>query len=229
MLATAALMTSSISYADADDKYRSHSSGMRVKVQIEADGDALVRGAKVTSVTDTQVNANTSLGSSVLSWIVKTEADTDYSAPKGGASGRSNIAIGDIISFRGTLDQSVSGLTVRADQVKDWTSVETKAKLTGIVSSINTTLSSFNISHKNGTTTVQTSSSTKFTEDGERASFSDIVLNARVKLAGMFNASTTVFSATSVEIDEDEKSDDTKKRRGWLNGKAWFKIWHKDD
>ncbi len=226
VLTAALLLTSGIAHADSD-KNKSMT-GTGVEVNIGSNGSALVRGAKVTSVSGTQVNANTSLGSSVLGWVVKTDSNTDFSANKGGAEGIANIAVGDTISFRGTIDQSVAGLTVNAKQIKDWTSVQTKASLSGVVSSINTTLASFTITHKNGTTTVQTSSSTNFTEDGDNASFSEIVLNAKVKLQGLLNASSSIFTATSVEIDEDNNDDN---RRGWFNGKAWFKFWgdRKDD
>lgn len=225
-LTAVTLLFSSTAYADNDKKHGSTSAGAGVEVNIGANGNTLVRGAKVTAVSDTQVNANTSLGSSVLSWIVKTDSNTDFSAAKGGAEGIANIAVGDTISFRGMIDQSVSGLTVQAKQVKDWTSIQTKASLSGVVSSINSTLASFTVSHKNGTTTVQTSSSTKFTEDGDNASFTDIVLNAKVKLQGLLNASSSVFTATSVSIDEDGNNG---KHRGWFQAKHWFKFWHDRD
>ncbi len=226
IIAAALVVTTGAAHADSDKKYNTLSAGAGVQVQIGANGDTLVRGAKVTAVSDTQVNANTSLGSSVLSWIVKTDSNTDFSATKGSESGMSEIEVGDTISFRGSLNQSVSGLTVRAKQVKDWSSVETRAALSGVVTSINTTLSSFTISHKHGTTTVQTNSSTKFTEDGDSASFADIVLNAKVKLAGMFNATSSVFTATSVSIEEEGGNG---KHNGWFKSKHWFKFLNKED
>ena len=221
MMLTAALLFSGTAFADSDKHGSSASTG--VQVQIGAQGDALVRGAKVTAVSDTQVKADTSLGSSVLNWIVKTDSDTDFSATKGGESGMEEIEVGDTISFRGAIDQSVAGLTVRAKQVKDWTSVETRASLSGIVTSINSTLDSFTVRTAHGTTTVETDSSTEFTEDGESASFADIVLDAKVKLVGFLNSTSSVFSATSVEIN------DHHDWRGWFHGKAWLKFWHKED
>lgn len=205
------------------------SSGRGVEVQIGANGSALVRGAQVTAVSGTDVSAKTSLGASVMNWIVKTDSDTDFTANKNGASGLANIAVGDTISFRGTIDQAVSGLTVKAKTVKDWSSVEAKAKLEGVVTSISTSLNSFTVMKGNSTTTVQTSSSTKFTEDGDSANFADLFLNAKVKLAGMFNASSSVFTATSVAIDEDNddddkwNKDDKKEWRNWIRSKIWLK------
>lgn len=202
--------------------------GTGIEVNIGSNGGVLVRGAQVTSVNDATINADTSLGSMVLSWIVQTDADTNFSTQKGGATGIANIAVGDIVSFRGAIDQNTSGLTVRAKQVKDWTVLETKTKIEGIVSSINTTLNSFTIKRGDATTTVQTNSSTKFTEDGDSASFADIILNAKVKIAGLFNASSSVMTANSVEIDEDGSwdKDDNKEWREWIKSKVWLKLWH---
>jgi len=225
VLAIVALVPFATAFADSGSGSKN---GTGVEVNIGANGSALVRGAKVPGVSSTTVNANTSLGSSVLSWIVKTDSNTDFSATKNGAEGIANIAVGDTISFRGTIDQAVSGLTVNAKVVKDWTHVETKTKLEGIVTSINATLNSFTISHKNSTTTVQTSSSTKFTEDGDNATFADIFLNAKVKIQGLLNASSSVFTATSVEIDEDNNwdNDDKKEWRSWIKSKVWLKLWN---
>ena len=217
------------SYADSN-------AGLGVEVNIGANGGALVRGATVTSVSGNDVSAKTSLGASVMNWIVKIDSNTDFSANKGGATGLAQIAVGDVISFRGAIDQAVAGLTVKAKVVKDWSSVDTKAKFNGVVTSINTTLSSFTVMKGNSTTTVQTSSSTKFTEDGDSASFADLFLNAKVKLQGMFNASSSVFTASSVaiETDSDEDNDgddhwdkdDKHEWRNWIRSKVWLKLGH---
>lgn len=228
MVAVATLFGAGSAHADSNKGKNSISAGAGVEVNIGANGNALVRGAKVTSVSGSQVNANTSLGSSVLSWVVKTDSNTDFSSHKNGTSGLANIAVGDTISFRGTIDQAIAGLTVNAKQLKDWTSVETKTKFDGVVTSINTTLSSFTVAKGNSTTTVQTSSSTKFSENGDNASFADIILDAKVKIQGLFNASTSVFSATSVAIDSDNDNnwtkDDAKQWKNWVHSKVWLKL-----
>ncbi|MEK7155589.1 MAG: DUF5666 domain-containing protein [Patescibacteria group bacterium] len=220
--------------AFASSAFADSTVGLGVEVNIGSNGGALVRGARVTSVSGTDVSAKTSLGASVMNWLVKTDSDTDFSANKGGASGLAEIAVGDTISFRGTIDQAVSGLTVKAKTVKDWSSIEAKAKLEGVVTSISTSLNSFTVMKGNSTTTVQTNSSTKFTEDGDSASFADLFLNAKVKLQGMFNASSSVFTASSVAIetdsgeDNDDKwnKDDKKEWRNWIRSKIWLKLGH---
>jgi len=206
--------------------------GTGVEVNIGSQGGVLVRGAKVTGVSSTTVNANTSLGSSILSWVVKTDGDTDFTAVKGATAGIANVMVGDIISFRGNIDQSMSGLNVKAQVVKDWTAVETKKTINGIVTSINTTLNSFTVAHGNSTTTVQVASSTDIDKDGGNATFADIVLNAKVKIVGMLNASSNVLSALSVDIDadndgHDDRENSRKEFRNWLkaNFNSNFKLW----
>jgi len=210
--------------ASADSK-------LGVSVNVGANGAALVRGAEVTAVSGTQVDAKTSWGSAVLNWIVKTDAETEYVGKNGKDIARSEITVGDTISFRGSLDQTLSGLVVKAKIVKDWSKTEAKHKLSGTVSSINTSLNSFVVTHGSATTTIETSSSTKFTEDGDNATFADLFVNAKVKIVGLLNASTSIFTATSVEIDEDSSSwskNDKNEWRNWIRSKIWLKLWNKD-
>ncbi len=218
-------------YADSNkDKGSNGLSGTGVEINIGSNGGVLVRGAKVTSVSSSTVNANTSIGASVLNWIVKTDGSTEFVTHGGANTGLSGIAVGDTISFRGTLDQAVSGLTVNAKIVKDWSQVETKRTLEGVVGSINATLGSFTILKGGSTTTVQTSSSTEW-EDG-LDSFADLLINTTVKVKGFFNASTSVMTAQSVELeDNDDDSDDDrwgkedrKEWREWIKSKIWLNL-----
>ncbi|MFZ2720033.1 MAG: DUF5666 domain-containing protein, partial [Minisyncoccia bacterium] len=207
ILATLALFPfAGTAHADNDRKDSNLKAGTGVEINIGGNGNVLVRGAKVTSVSSSTVNANTNYGSSILGWTVKTDGDTEFSANKGSSTGLAQIAVGDIISFRGSLDQAVSGLTVNANIVKDWTQAESKKTYSGMVTSINTTLNSFTLSSDGSTsspqaTTVQTNSATKFKlSNGNTASFADIFLNAKVKVMGMWNASSSVLTATSVDV-----------------------------
>lgn len=208
-----------------EDSSNKNKSGTGVEVNIGANGSALVRGAKVTGVSGSQINANTNYGSSVLSWIVKTDGNTNFTSNKG-SSGLANVAVGDTISFNGALDQAASGLTVSAKVVKDWTQVVSKKNLSGIVTSINATLGSFTVAEGTATTTVQTSSSTTFKKNGGSATFADIFLNAKVKVLGMFNASSSVVTAQSVDFGTSTKKDDHESGIGrWMKGGNRFKFW----
>jgi len=114
--------------------------------------------------------------------------------------------------------------------VKDWTSSTTKKNISGVVTSINTTLGSFTLLNNSSTTTVQTSSSTSFTLNGMSGTFASVFLNAKVKVAGMLNASSTIVSATSVDIASSTKKswdkDDKKEWRSWIRSKVWLNVGH---
>lgn len=219
-------------HADSD-KNKSSSKGLGgagVEVNIGSNGGVLVRGAKVTSVASSTISANTSLGASVLSWVVKTDGSTEFTTQNGGSTGLSGITVGDTISFRGTLDQAVSGLTVNAKIVKDWSQVETKRTLEGVVSSINTTLGSFTVFSGGSTTSVQTSSSTQWRDEAD--SFADLFVNASVKVKGFFNASSSVLTAQSVDVEDSDgdndddrwRNDDRKEWRDWIKSRIWLNL-----
>lgn len=197
-----------------------------VSVDIGARGDVEVSGAKVTSVNNASVNAETKWGSSILGWTLRTDDDTKFTAAKGEHAGLASIAVGDILSFKGSLIPHQSGFAVEADHVQEW-SVSAKQKFTGVVQSINTTLNSFVIEHGAGTTTVQTSSSTSIKKHGNAASFADIMLNAKIKLIGYWNGS--VFNATEVNIGgarETETSEAQNKHelRSWIRNSIYLKM-----
>jgi hypothetical protein len=204
-------------------------SRLGVSVDVGASGGTLVRGAEVTAVSDSEVRAETSWGDAVLNWVVKTDAETDYVGKNGKDMARGDIAVGDTISFRGSLDQAVSGLAVTANVVKNWSKTEARTKLNGTVSSINSSLGSFVVTHGNSTTTIETNGSTDFEVNGKDGSLADLFLNSKVKIQGMFNASSTIFAASSVEIASSAKKhgwdkDDNRAWRDWIRSKIWQKI-----
>ncbi len=226
MAFVALLPFSGTAYADNDSNSKA---GTGVEVNIGSNGSALVRGAKVTSVSGSTIGADTSYGSSILNWLVKTDSTTKFTANKGSTTGLAHIAVGDLVSFQGSLDQAVSGLTVNAKAVKDWTQVESNKNISGIVTSISTTLGSFLLSHDNATTTVQTNSATIFKlSNGTAASFADLFLNAKVKVIGLFNASSSILTATSVDIGTTtNKNDHGGDLRDWFRGNFWLNFWHR--
>lgn len=224
-----ALFPFASAHADSDSKKKSgsHQSGTSVEVVLGTNGSALVRGAKVTSVSGSTINAATNYGSAKLDWTVKTDGNTEFTAHKGSANGLSQIAVGDIVSFRGSIDQAQSGLTVNAKVVKDWTEVESNKSISGLITSINATLNSFTVSHGNSTTTIQTNSSTDFELNGKDASFASLFLNAKVKVKGLFNASSSVLTASEVEISSSSPKwgwdkDDKKEWKDWIKSKVWM-------
>lgn len=215
-LISTAIIGAFVGIASADSR-------LGVSVDVGANGAALVRGAEVTAVSDSEVKAETSWGGAVLSWVVKTDSNTEYLGTNGTSVARNEITVGDTISFRGVIDQALSGLTVKAKVVKDWSKMKAQEKFSGKVTSINSSLNSFVVTHGTSTTTVETTSATTFTKDDDNAAFADIALNSKVKLVGTWNASSTVFTASTVDIDEHDKRDG-KKWRSWFRSHSWLKV-----
>jgi hypothetical protein len=102
------------------DRSEVHKLGSELSVQINDNGKTIVRGAKVTAISGPTVSAMTVFGSTTVSWSITTTLSTQF-VDKGGRNlGISGIAVGDIVSFSGSLNGSASSLTVAANVVKDW-------------------------------------------------------------------------------------------------------------
>jgi hypothetical protein len=90
-----------------------------VSIAIADDGSVLVRGAKVTDVSDDVITAQTSVRDVTMTWKIDTDSDTDFLKVSGSSTSLGNISDGDYVSFSGTLTGS-SMFTVNADTVRDW-------------------------------------------------------------------------------------------------------------
>ncbi len=104
----------------ARDNDTPHSVGSEVSIQINANGKALVRGAKVTAVSSSTITATTMWGTTSLTWSIVTNPATNLVFKGGRPMPQGGIMVGDIISFNGPVETTVSALTVDATVVKDW-------------------------------------------------------------------------------------------------------------
>jgi hypothetical protein len=133
LLIAAVALTPAIGFAkneghkDKKEDRSEISSSRQVSVEINNGGRTSVTGAKVTSVSGDTVVAQAEWGSATLSFNVKVSSSTSIK----GQNGKNNmplsqIAVGDIINFSGSLNTSTSGLTVNASQIKDVTRSSTQ-------------------------------------------------------------------------------------------------------
>ena len=88
-----------------------------VEIQINNGGHVSVRGATVTAISGNTITATTALGSTTLSWTVLTDSSTKFIASSTNTIGA--IAVGDAISFQGSMHGNATTLTVDAKVVKD--------------------------------------------------------------------------------------------------------------
>lgn len=107
----------------SEQKNEAHKKGTTLEVHINDNGTVLVRGAKVTSVSGTVINATTAWGSANLNWQVSTNSGTHYMNKNGGSNSLSGVTVGDFLSFNGAITSSTNGsFAVTATNVKDWSS-----------------------------------------------------------------------------------------------------------
>lgn len=198
---------SSVVRADNDNKHERdkkeiHAAGSTLEVHISDNGKVLVRGAKVASVSGSNVMATTSWGASSISWTVNTSANTEMVRRYGGKLALSEISVGDFISFQGDLAQGSSGFVVNAKVVKNWSVQKVRSDSFGSVSSINATAQSFAllVGGERGTITVNVLSSASIMKGDAKAVFADIKVGDKVRVNGLYNNLTKILEAEKVKI-----------------------------
>jgi len=87
-------------------------------VMINGDGFVLVRGAKVTAVSTTTIQADSSWGASVIHWILNRTSSTNL-LNSTGKSSAAEVKVGDTLSFSGMLSDAGSFI-VNAKIIRDW-------------------------------------------------------------------------------------------------------------
>lgn len=199
-----ALMLSLVSFAPTTAFATENSSTPASPSVSITNGKALVRGAKVASVSGTTINASVTWGTATLTWTINTDGATKYYNGLGNAGVFADIASGDSISFAGTI--SGNGLIVLATAVKDQTGSVSNATVNGKVQSVNATGLSLVISkgkdehNQSGNLTVQTNASTIITMNGTTLPFASIALGDKVKATGLLSADRTMLTATALEV-----------------------------
>lgn len=179
---------------------KAHENGSTLEVHISDNGSVLVRGAKVTALNGAVISATTAWNNSNISWMVATDANTKFSNRQGGANNLSGIAVGDIVSFSGSLASSASGtMGVTATHVKDWTkqvpvnvktTVEGKVKSAPLAASAPT---SFVLTVGDRDYTVRVASDTSILNNfWLRVSLSGIRAGDNVRVYGMINSDFTI-------------------------------------
>lgn len=173
---------------------------VRPEVSIAQNGMVLVRGAKVTSVSGSTIQAGVTFGSFTMNWTVKTSGDTEFVRYHGGRGTISDVAVGHIISFRGKLDTTASSATVNAGTVRNWSVQKVQVSRAGEVKSVNSSNSSFVLRVGNQDVTVATNASTTITRNGVAGTFSSIQVGSRAQVTGLWDSVANTFEASAVVI-----------------------------
>ena len=203
----------------------------RVEVAINASGNVLVRGAKVTGISGSTLTVTTTAGASTLSWAVTTDSSTVFVTSAGSGSSLAQISVGDTVSFAGVL--TGTGLSVKASAVKDWTLGANQRSISGTVQSVNSASTSLVLGNGNGKdndndkddkirATIQFTGSTLIVLNGATTTFASIQTGDKVKATGTMNEGSTVLTATMVTVTRPAvnfgNDDFAKKIRAWFSG-----------
>jgi hypothetical protein len=183
-------------------------------VRISPSGIVRVIGADVTAVGNGVVNAVTTFGNVVMSWIVNISATTKVSASGTTSASTTDIKVGDKVSFSGSIASSTgSALTVAASKIRDLVSFPFRHIGTGTVSGINSTNGSFVLTSGNHSVVVQTNASTTISVNGATTTFASLQAGERVSVAGTPNANGSVITASKVVV-RDSSAQRTEKNEG---------------
>lgn len=89
-----------------------------LEVHIANNGLTLLRGARVLSISGSNIRVGMTWGSSNFSWMVQADHATKFLNAKGEKETAANIHIGDIVTVTGTIVRSGAEPTVNADVVR---------------------------------------------------------------------------------------------------------------
>src|SRR3989338_6667656 len=88
-------------------------------VHIASNGNANVSGAKVLSVSGSNLVVRASFGSLNMDWTIVTDSNTKIVREKNGVANFSDIKVGDTVHVYGVVDTTVSTPTIKAKVVRD--------------------------------------------------------------------------------------------------------------
>lgn len=176
------------------------------KAHILGNNDALIKGAKITAVSGSTLNATATLNGKAVNIIITTSAETKVKANGKEDSGVSNIKVGDTVMLKGTVSGWDSNQpTIQAKQIlvanagkaanedrkdkKPFERVDKKAVL-GSVVSVNSASSTLVVSNRNDVQTIVAvnASTTIKTGATTTGTFADIDANELVGIRGHIDA-----------------------------------------
>lgn len=88
-------------------------------VNIANNGSVFIRGASVKSVSDNQILASVSWGSTVFSWVIQTTPTTKFLNHAGQKITISDIKVGDIVNVTGKLLSNENQFTINAEFIRE--------------------------------------------------------------------------------------------------------------
>jgi len=187
----------------------------RSQVSIAGNGQAIVRGARITAIEGQELRVTTAWGSASLIWKVETSGSTSFAPDIGSGEWLSTIKVGDSIDFAGALNSSHGIFIVRATQAKNTSLMSESATLDGDVVSVDRERGELLLATRETQLTVASGTGTFVLYEGDTSSFGTIQKGDRVRAEGRLDLASGVLSAGRIDIVKHAASADA--RNGSIN------------
>ncbi|MCE9541892.1 hypothetical protein K8R03_05050 [Candidatus Kaiserbacteria bacterium] len=168
------------------------------QVSIGANGQTMVRDAKVEYISGNSIIVTTTWGEMSLRWTVITDGSTKFYPDGGSRETLSAIRPGDPLSFTGFLDKSDSRQIVKATVVRDTALFQESAVVTGRVLHVSSHDKVLTMAGEHGTTTVLISEGTVITRDGNPVQLDMVATGTLIRAYGSLNLTTSTLGADKI-------------------------------
>lgn len=165
-------------------------------VSITAAGKTVVRGARVTKVTHTEIFAVSEWGTARIQWKIDTNGSTRYMPDSEDRTLPQLVRVGERIGFTGTMDQNSGVPIIHASMIRNETVVQSSTVLSGSV--IERDSSGILMLTDTGTSTIRIGTGTIMTKDGNKMHAEDVTPGETIKAFGTFNARIRVLDADRI-------------------------------
>ncbi len=203
-LATTIALPAAASNGSKKEKEREYV-GSAQQVTITNQGKVQLDGVKVTAISSPNLTATSTWGSTVLTWSIKTSADTKFVRRFSGGSSLGEISVGDLVSVKGSLDSSATQLTVNASWVKDWSIQQENSTFRGTIQSIDAGAQHLVMNTERGNITVQVNGTTKVQRGDATISFSALVIGETITASGLYNNLSLTLTASKIKAKAPER------------------------
>jgi hypothetical protein len=168
------------------------------QVSVATNGQTMVRGARVVSVSGDVITAVTTWGSTSVKWRVLTTGSTRFVPQMNSREMLRAIARGHVIAFSGPMDMSSEQPTIVAGVIKNESLLKSAVVVDGSILRAGDAM--IEVATEHGTSTVAVSTGTIMTLDGNRVRLRDLRPGATIKAFGTLNTVSEILAADRVTV-----------------------------
>ncbi len=193
-------------------------------VSIAANGQTIVRGARVTHVSKDEIIAVSEWGKATMQWKIEVSGTTKFAPARVGQLLTDLVRVGETIGFSGLMDERTAVPTLYASMIRNETVMQSASVLDGSV--VGTEGGRVLVATETGTSTILIGTGTIMTKDGNHADISDLNPGETVKAFGTFNARERELQAERVllrSLPEIPNTGSATKRSVFDSIVAWFR------